>query len=159
MNLFPSRKNFYLIILLISVSSTLSALYIEFILEYKPCKLCIYQRIPYLAAIFISFIGFNYYKNDNILIILIIVFSLSSIISGYHFGIENGFFDELSSCANNSLDILNKKELIEFIGKNLPVNCKDATFKILGVSLAAINTILSILIVIISIRTLSYEKN
>ncbi len=159
MNLFPSRKKFYLIILLISASSMLSALYIEFILGYKPCKLCVYQRIPYLAAIFISFIGFNYYKNDNILIILIIVFTLSSIISGYHFGIENSFFNELSSCANNSLDQLNKKELLETLGQNMPVNCKDATFKILGVSLAAINTILSILIVIISIRTLCYEKN
>ena len=159
MNLFPSRKNFYLIILLISASSTFTALYIEFILEYKPCKLCIYQRIPYIVAIIISFIGFNYYKNDNILIILIIVFTLSSIISGYHFGIENSFFDELSSCTNNSLDQLNKKELLETLGKNMPVNCKDATFQILGVSLAAINTILSILIVIISVRTLSYEKN
>ena len=159
MNLFPSRKNFFFIIFLISSTSILSALYIEFILEYKPCRLCIYQRIPYFAAIFVSFIGFNYYKNDNILIILIIVFTLSSIISGYHFGIENRFFDELSSCTNNSLDQLNKKELLESLGKNMPVNCKDATFKILGVSLAAINTILSILIVIISIRTLSYEKN
>ena len=159
MNLFPSRKNFFFIIFLISSTSILSALYIEFILEYKPCRLCIYQRIPYFAAIFVSFIGFNYYKNDNILIILIIVFTLSSIISGYHFGIENRFFDELSSCTNNSLDQLNKKELLETLGKNMPVNCKDATFKILGVSLAAINTILSILIVIISIRTLSYEKN
>ena len=159
MNLFPSRKNFFFIIFLISSTSILSALYIEFILEFKPCRLCIYQRIPYFAAIFVSFIGFNYYKNDNILIILIIVFTLSSIISGYHFGIENSFFDELSSCTNNSLDQLNKKELLETLGKNMPVNCKDATFKILGVSLAAINTILSILIVIISIRTLSYEKN
>ena len=159
MNLFPSRKNFYLIILLISASSILSALYIEFILGYKPCNLCIFQRIPYLAGIIISFIGFNYYKNDNILIILTIVFTLSSIISGYHFGIENNFFDELSSCTNNSLDQLNKEELLETLGKNMPVNCKDATFKILGISLAAINTIFSILIVIISIRTLSYEKN
>ena len=159
MNLFPSRKNFFFIIFLISSTSILSALYIEFILEFKPCRLCIYQRIPYFAAIFVSFIGFNYYKNDNILIILIIVFTLSSIISGYHFGIENSFFDELSSCTNNSLDQLNKKELLESLGKNMPVNCKDATFKILGVSLAAINTILSILIVIISIRTLCYEKN
>ena len=113
MNLFPNRKNFYLIIFLISVSSILLALYVEFVLEFKPCNLCIYQRIPYLAAILISFIGFNYYKNDNILIILIIIFILSAIISGYHFGIENSFFDELSSCANNSLDLLNKKELLE----------------------------------------------
>ena len=71
MNLFTSRKNLYVIILLISASSILSALYIEFILGYKPCNLCIFQRIPYLAGIIISFIGFNYYKNDNILIILI----------------------------------------------------------------------------------------
>ena len=159
MSLFPNRKNFYLIIFLISVTSILFALYVEFVLEYKPCKLCIYQRIPYLAAIFISFIGFNYYKNDNILIILIIIFILSAIISGYHFGIEYGFFDEQSSCATNSLDLFNKKELLESLGKNMPVNCKDAIFQILGVSLAAINAILSILIVIISVRTLSYEKN
>ena len=159
MNLFPNRKNFYLIIFLISVTSIFSALYVEFVLEYKPCKLCIYQRIPYLAAIFISFIGFNYYKNENILIILITIFTLSAIISGYHFGIEYGFFDEQSSCATNSLDLFNKKELLESLGKNMPVNCKDAIFQILGVSLAAINAILSILIVVISVRTLSYEKN
>ncbi len=159
MNLFPDRKKFYLIIFLISVTSILSALYVEFILEYKPCNLCIYQRIPYLVAIFISFIGFNYYKNDNILIILIIVFTLSTIISGYHFGVENSFFDELSSCSNYSLDLLNKKELLESLGTIMPVNCKDATFQILGLSLAAINTILSILIVVISVRSLSYEKN
>ena len=159
MNLFPNRKNFYVIIFIISATSILSALYIEFILEYKPCKLCIYQRIPYLAAIFICFIGFNYDKNDNILIILIIVFTISAIISGYHFGIENSFFEELSSCANNSLDLLNKKELLESLEKNMPVNCKDATFQILGVSLAAINAILSILLAVISIKILSYEKN
>ena len=94
---FLSRKNFYLIIFFISLISIISALYIEYILQYEPCKLCIYQRLPYIAAIFVSFIGFNYYKNDNILIILIIIFTLSAIISGYHFGIENSFFDELSS--------------------------------------------------------------
>ena len=75
MILFPSRKNFYLIIFFISLISIISALYIEYILQYQPCELCIYQRLPYIAAIFISFIGFNYYKNDNILIILIIIFA------------------------------------------------------------------------------------
>ena len=91
--------------------------------------------------------------------IVVIIFTLSTIISGYHFGIENSFFDEYSSCANYTLDVLNKKELIESLNRNMPVNCKDVTFKMLGISLAAINTILSILIVIISIRTLTYEKN
>ena len=156
---FPNRKNFYLIILIISMISIISALYIEYILQYEPCKLCIYQRLPYITAIFISFIGFNYSSNDKILIILIMIFVLSAIISGYHFGIENNLFDELSACVNDSLDISNKSKLLESLNQSMPVNCKDATFKILGVSLAAINTILSVLIVIFSIRTLTYEKN
>ena len=159
MTLLPNRKNFYLIILIISMISIISALYIEYILQYEPCKLCIYQRLPYIAAIFISFIGFNYSSNDKILIILIMIFTLSAIISGYHFGIENNLFDELSTCVNDSLDISNKSKLLESLNQSMPVNCKDATFKILGVSLAAINTILSVLIVIFSIRTLTYEKN
>ena len=156
---FPNRKNFYLIIFFISLISTISALYIEYILQYEPCKLCIYQRLPYLAAIFVSFMGYNYSTNDKILILIIMIFTISTIISGYHFGIENSIFDELSACTNELSDILNKSKLLESLNKTMPVNCKDATFKILGVSLAAINTIFSILIVIFSIRTLTYEKN
>ena len=159
MILFPNRKNFYVIIFFISLISIICALYIEHVLKYQPCKLCIYQRLPYLAAIFVSLIGFNYSNNDKILIVTIMIFTLSTILSGYHFGIENSIFDELSACTNGSSDILNKSKLLESLNKNMPVNCKDATFKILGISLAAINTIFSILIVIFSIRTLTYEKN
>ena len=118
-----------------------------------------YQRLPYLAAIFVSFIGFNYSNNDQILIVTIMIFTISATISGYHFGIENNLIEEISSCTNNSLDISNKSKLLETLNKSMPVDCKDVAFKILGVSLAAINTILSILIVIFSIRTLTYEKN
>ena len=159
MIIFPSRKKFYLIIFFVSLISIISALYIEYILQYEPCTLCIYQRIPYIFIIFISLIGFYYSTSDKILILIIIIFILSAIISGYHFGIENSFFDELSSCTNNSLDLSDKKKLLESLNKNMPISCKDATFKVLGLSLAAINTLLSILIVIISVRTLTYEKN
>ena len=156
---FPNRKNFYLIIFFISLISIISALYIEYVLQYEPCKLCIYQRLPYIAAIFVSLIGYNYSANDKILIIIIMIFVISAIISGYHFGIENNFINEIVSCSNKSTEISDKSQLLETLNKTIPIDCKDATFKILGVSLAAINTILSILIIIISIKTLVYEKN
>ena len=156
---FPSRKSFYLIVFTISLISIFSALYIEYILQYKPCELCIYQRLPYVVAIFVSLIGFNYFDNDKILIIIIIIFTLSAVISGYHFGVENSFFEEFSGCKNNSIDLSNKQKILDSLGNSMPISCKDATFKVLGISLAAINTILSILIIIFSIRTLVYEKN
>jgi len=157
MNIFLNKKNFYILILFYSLAAILFALYVEHILQYKACKLCLYQRIPFLFAIFVSFIGYNYSKNHKILILIIIIFSISFFISGYHYGIENNIFDEFAGCVNNSLNITNKAELLKSLNKNIP-SCKDVNFKLFGISLAGINFLLSLLIVIYSLRTLFYEK-
>ena len=38
------------IILIISIIALSSAYFIEYILNYKPCNLCIFERIPYFAS-------------------------------------------------------------------------------------------------------------
>ncbi len=158
MNIFLNKKKFYIFILFYSLFAIFFALYVEYVLGYKPCKLCLYQRIPYIIAIFISFIGYNYFKNDKILILVIAVFLTSFFISGYHYGIENNIFKEFSGCTNNSLNIIDKSELLKSLNDNV-VNCKDVNFKLFGMSLAGINLLFSLLIVIYSLRTLFYEKN
>ena len=158
MNIFLNKKNFYLFVLFYSLSAIFFALYIEYILGYKPCKLCVYQRIPYIILIFVSFVGYNYFKNDKILILIVITFLLSVLISGYHYGIENNIFEEFSGCTANSLEIVDKTELLKSLNDNV-ISCKDVNFKLFGISLAGINLLLSLLIVAYSIRTLIYEKN
>ena len=158
MNIFLNKKNFYLIVLFYSLFAIFFALYIEYVLEYKPCKLCLYQRIPYVIAIFISFIGYNYFKNDKILILITIIFLISVLVSGYHYGIENNIFKEFSGCATNSLEVVDKTELLKSLSDNI-ISCKDANFKLFGISLAGINLLFSLLIIIYSLRTLFYEKN
>ena len=151
-------KKFYLIIFIISFLSLLIALYIEFALGYKPCKLCIYQRIPYLIAIFITFLGISYYKNLIWIYVLLLIFFLSTLLSGYHFGIEQEIFREFSGCTGNSLNIIDKNELLKLL--NSEVNsCKNVDFKILGLSLASINLLLSFLIFILILKVLKNEKN
>ncbi len=158
MNIFLNKKNFYLFILSYSLFAILFALYIEYILNYNPCKLCLYQRIPYIIAIFVSFIGYNYFKNNKILIFIAIIFSISSLISGYHYGIENNIFEEFSGCTANSLEIVDKIELLKSLNDNV-ISCKDVNFKIFGISLAGINLLFSLLIIIFSLITFFYEKN
>ena len=158
MNIFLSKKNFYLFILSYSLFAILFALYIEYILNYNPCKLCLYQRIPYIIAIFVSFIGYNYFKNNKILIFIAIIFSISALISGYHYGIENNIFEEFSGCTASTLEIIDKSELLKSLNDNVS-SCKDVNFKLFGISLAGINLLFSLLIVIYSSRTLLYEKN
>tara|TARA_Y100001970_G_C14120101_1_gene795776 strand:+ start:115 stop:591 length:477 start_codon:yes stop_codon:yes gene_type:complete len=158
MNIFLNKKKFYLIILFYSLLAIFFALYVEFVLGYEPCKLCLYQRVPYVIAIFISFIGYNYFRNNGILILVVIIFSISVVISGYHYGIENNIFKEFSGCTDNSIEITNKLELLKSLNENI-VSCKDVNFKLFGISLAGINLLFSLLIVIYSLRTLLYEKN
>jgi len=99
-----------------------------------------------------------FYEILKILILIIMIFSISALISGYHYGIENNIFEEFSGCSNNSLNITNKTELLKSLNDNVQ-NCKDVNFKLFGVSLAGINFLSSLLITIYSLRTLVYEKN
>ena len=143
------NRKFYLLIFFICLISLISAVYIEYIMDQKPCMLCIYQRIPYLVSIFICFFGYNYSKNSLWLYLLT---------SGYHIGIENNFFSEFSGCTNNSLDITDKSKILESLSKNMP-NCKDVSFRIFGLSLATINFMISLTISVISILIIKNEKN
>ena len=158
MNIFLSRKSLFLVILGYSIFAIIYALYIEYYLNYQPCKLCLYQRVPFILAIFVSFVGFNFPKKDEVLILLITTFAFGMIISGYHLGIENNIFEEFKGCSNNSLNITDKADLLKSLNQTLP-SCKDISFTLLGISLAGLNFLSSLLILIYSVKTLVYEKN
>ena len=151
-------KSFCLITLIVSILSLITAIYIEHIIEIKPCKLCIYQRFPYLVAIFISFLG--YYFSNNILWVklLTLIFVISFVISGYHVGIENEFFKEFSGCTSKNINLLDKSKILNSL-QNEVISCKNVSFKILGMSLATINMIISSLFVIIYLKIINNEKN
>ena len=158
MNKIFEIKNFYTIIFIVSLLSLLIALYIEFFLGYQPCKLCIYQRIPYLIAIFLSFLGGSYLKNLIWLYALLLTFFSSFLLSGYHFGIEQEIFKEFSGCTGDSIDIIDKNEILKLLnsGGN---SCKNVDFRIFGLSLATINFLLSFSIFILIIKVIKNEKN
>ena len=149
---------FYPLLMLISIFAILSALYIEHILSVPACKLCFYQRIPYLFSIIICFLGYFFPKNKIWLYLLILTFVSSLIISGYHFGIEQNIFSDFSGCTNQNLNTIDKSKLLNSLNEFLP-NCKDVNFRILGFSLATINFLLSIALTVITIKYFYYEKN
>ena len=127
-------------------------------MKQKPCVLCIYQRIPYIVAIFVCFLGFASQKKIIWLFFLALTFISSSILSGYHVGIENSIFEEFSGCTSENINITNKLDLLNNLKKTMP-SCKNVDFKLFGLSLATINLIISLIISAISITIIKYEKN
>ena len=155
------NKIFLFFVLLFISLVLIFAFLIEYKLGHQPCKLCIYERIPYFVSIFLIGKFFFIKTYDKItLLLLSLIFIFSSALAFYHFGIEQGFFDESLVCETiNSSQALTKEELLEQLNRNT-VSCKDVNFRIFGFSLAAINTSFSLILSAIFIRLFTiYDKN
>ena len=156
------ENNLILIVILFFVSLVLiSAFVIEYGLNHQPCKLCLYERIPYILSILLIIKILFVKKYEKItLFILFLIFIASAVLAFYHFGIEQGFFSESFVCKAGDLsETLSKEQLLEQLNKN-SISCKDVSFRVLGLSLAIINTILSIILSVIFLKLfLNYAKN
>lgn len=152
----------FLFILLIFISFILvSAFIIEHKLDHQPCKLCLYERIPYfLSVLLIIKIFFIRIYERETLLILSLVFIISTCLAFYHLGIEQDFFKESLACtAENLSENITKEELLEQLNQNI-ISCKDVSFRIFGFSLAAINTIFSLILSVIFTKLfMDYGKN
>ena len=145
----------------ISFIALISALFIEYILGYQPCNLCLLERIPYLLAIIIILINYKLNKfQKNFMLLLIIIFSIATILSVYHLGIEQGFIEESMVCdLKNSSNLLTKDEILKQLQEK-NISCQDVTFKIFGLSLTSYNVIISFLITYNTAKVyLNYDKN
>ena len=142
-------------ILAFSVLSLSIAYFIQYVLGHKPCNLCIIERIPYIVAIILISIIFIINKYEKIISSIILIFFIfGTAVSFYHFGIEQGFFSESLICELTNSNALNKEELLNQLKKAEIISCKNVTFRFLGLSLATINTIISVILSGIMIRVI-----
>ena len=149
------------LILVFSIFALVAAYFVQYILGHKPCNLCLIERLPYIFSIIIISLGLILKKFEKAIIIsLIIIFIAATILSFYHFGIEQGFFEESLVCKlDDNITNLSKEDLMKELQKQ-SVSCKDVSFRIFGLSLATINTIISLILSVITIKIfLNYGKN
>ena len=148
-------------ILVFSILSLSIAYFIQYVLGHKPCNLCIIERIPYIAAIILISLIFILNRYQKIISSLILIFFIfGAVVSFYHLGIEQGFFSESLVCDLGNSQPLNKEDLLIQLKKTEKVSCKDVTFRFLGLSLATINTVISLILSGIIIKVIkNYGKN
>jgi len=155
------NKTIFILILLFSIFALLAAYFIQYVLKHQPCNLCLIERIPYFVSIIvISFFLFTKKLGKPVLLVLSLVFFSAALIAFYHFGIEQGFIKESLVCdLNNQSNDLSKEALLNQL-KEMPMSCKDVTFKFLGLSLATFNIFISLILSVITGKIfLTYEKN
>jgi len=149
---------FYSLIILLCISSICYAFFVEYILGYKPCILCKYQRAPYILALIIGLIGFVKPSNKRVILFIFLIFLVSVTLSGYHVGIEQELYQSIFNCSDDNLRILKESKLLESLSVINP-DCRNVNFAVFGVSLATINFVLSFVISSVSYYLYSYAKN
>ena len=135
--------------LLISVAVLGAAHIFEYGFGYEPCKLCLYQRLPWWFAIGIASLALNFRKRVHFMVILTILGGITILvgagIAGYHAGVEYKWWEGPSGCTGNvgSAD-MTLEELKAAIMSAAPVRCDEVVWSLFGISMAGYNFIISL---------------
>ena len=159
----PSIKNKFILnaLLIFSVFALITAYFIQYFLGHEPCNLCLIERVPYFAAVILTSLIFFLNKHEKLISLVVgLFFVFGAVVSFYHFGIEQGFFNESIVCdLDNSNKATSTKNLLKQLEKKI-VSCKDVTFRLFGLSLATFNTIISLIISAIMFKiAINHVKN
>lgn len=146
------KKNWAIIVLLISSIASIAALIAQYLFNILPCQMCLYQRYPYYFIILFSII---YIITKKIPLVLYYWFSSFAFVIGlffsiWHVGIEQKILPGLSGCSsiiNTSQSLTNLKEQI--LNQNI-ITCDEITWSFMGLSAATLNSLLLIFLLFIN---------
>lgn len=138
---------FFILLLMIGTSAILFAFFVEFILGFMPCILCIYQRIPYFVLIASSLCGLLIKLNPLLIgYFIILTMVSSSMLAGYHTAIERGLIAPSAKCYNPVTfpPNISAAKIMEILDKQPIASCTKPAFKLLGLSMTEWNLLYSI---------------
>ena len=135
-----TQKQAFQIIFAVTLATIIGAWIFEYA-GYPPCELCLKQRLAYYVAIPISLMMVLLYGQSsglqkNAMVVLGLIMLASCIFGIYHSGVEWKFWEGPSECTGNftgGLPDLTKKAVM----------CDQPAIRILGISLAGYNAIIS----------------
>ena len=135
--------------IIFSLISSIIAIFFVFILQYgfamSPCKLCLWQRVPYYIIIILS--CFYLFRNRDIIFFLILLsFFINSLLALYHSLIEYQIIENIFSCSS-VIQADNIASLKELLVDKISTPCDKVQFKFM-LSLSGWNFVFSIVCLI-----------
>jgi disulfide bond formation protein DsbB len=135
----PSRA--CLLLALASAAILLSALALQYVGGLPPCRLCIWQRWPYVALIALGIIGLRAWPRAMLGLATLVLLTGAGL-AAYHVGIEQGWWALPEGCIAGT-----RAESVEDLRRMLaeaPPACDQVRFASLGLTLAGWNLVVSL---------------
>ena len=151
-----------LAILVIAAATIAGAWYFQLVLGLQPCPMCLEQRYAYYLAIPLAALTALAAGQDaprwlviGGLAVLALATLGNAVFGAYHAGVEWGFWQGPTDCTGPVLDLGSASTLLDRLDKIKVVRCDEVQWKLLGVSLAGYNALLSLLMAAIAVRGLA----
>ena len=143
-------NNWLIIIFILSIIAIVSALVAEFFFDLDPCKMCLKQRHPYYAIIFLIILSYIFRQTKNI---WLFIFSQIALLYGFfyavwHVGIEQKILPGPASCSGILSQTDSIQNLKQQITNQAIVNCSEITWAVFSLSAATLNTLLLLFLLI-----------
>jgi disulfide bond formation protein DsbB len=144
--------------LLLAVAAIVGALGFEHLGGYPPCPLCLEQRYAYYAGAPVLFaalvaLSAGHRRSAALLFVLVaLAFLANTALGVYHAGAEWGFWPGPQSCTGAQELTTSAGGLLDSLAKTNVIRCDEAAVRILGISLAGWNAVVSLLVAFLSVR-------
>ena len=131
-----------------SLALLLGAYGFEFLGGLAPCKLCLWQRWPHLAAVAVAVLGAGALPRLPGIAVGVagaLAAATSGAIAVYHSGVERGWWPGPASCSGGGEDLgaLSGQALLDPAGAAPVVMCDEISWTLLGLSMANYNVAIS----------------
>ncbi len=123
------------------------ALFSQYAMGLYPCEMCYWQRWPHWAALLFAVLGFATRKeswSDILIILAAIAIAVSGLIGGFHAGVEYGWWEGITGCANNVAPANSADDMLANITNAPLIRCDVPQWTLWSISLAGFNFLLSL---------------
>lgn len=130
-------------------SATIVGAWIFQAMGYAPCELCLKERWSYYIGIVLAAltVGFMLRGARNLLpglfVALFLIFTASAAVGVYHAGVEWGFWPGPEDCTGAFHKAASTAEFLQQLHSVKVVRCDAVAIRILGLSLAGWNAVIS----------------
>jgi disulfide bond formation protein DsbB len=141
------------IVLTASAGALAAAFAGQYIFGLEPCVLCLYQRLPWAAAVVVAVTALlagagRGRARPAVWPVLLCagLFAAGSVLALYHVGVEEHWWGSLAGCAGTPVGSLSIEDLRAEALASAPRPCDRVDFRLFGLSLAGWNAIMSTLL-------------
>jgi disulfide bond formation protein DsbB len=148
------------VLIAISGGVLAGAWFLELAMGYAPCKLCLMQRWPFYAALPLA--GLAWVIAGPLGLpraarpafgMLASIYMISVALGAHHAGVEWGWWAGPADCGGRIREgVSDAGDLLASMEATRIVNCAEAPFRVLGLSLAGWNAAISFVLAMLAIR-------